>query len=95
MTDEDWRSRISEALEDEVSWVIQQNVKSDKLQFDYIGTDGTITSLYQSYSVNPFIFGDAYAAPFIRVERDDNNRRLAIANVSAMAICGVMINPLP
>jgi hypothetical protein len=93
LSKEDWKNRITEALEDDVPWVIQKNIKSDKLKFDYMEPDGKVGEIYQSYSLNPFIFGTEYCPPFIRVERNDNNRRLAIANVDAMAICGLVIKP--
>ncbi|MDC8757305.1 hypothetical protein [Janthinobacterium fluminis] len=95
LSQEDWNTRIWAALEDDISWVLQENMKSDLIQFDYVRPDGTTYTLEQRYSINPFIFGDASAAPFIRVERDEKNRRIAIANVDAMAICGVMVRPDP
>lgn len=93
-TDEaEWRRHLDIACVDSIPWVLQSNVRSGMLRFDYLGGDGGPSwSSRQRYSINPFVFGDALAAPFIRIERDESNRRLAIANVSAMATCGMVLS---
>ena len=55
------------------------------------GVGDAVKVVAQSYSINPFIFANAEAAPFIRIERDPCNRRLAIANVGATATAGLVI----
>lgn len=90
----EWRRQLETASMDSIPWVLQRNMRSGKLRFDYLGDDGAPSwSAEQRYSINPFIFGDALAAPFVRIERDEGNRRLAIANVPAMATCGMVLAP--
>ncbi len=92
--DAQWQQRLEAALADPVPWVLQENMRSARLRFGYLGTGGEPAwSADQRYSINPFVFGDALAAPFIRLERDELNRRLAIANVGAMATCGLVLTP--
>ena len=92
--DAQWQQRLEAALADPVPWVLQENMRSAMLRFGYLGTgDEPAWAAEQRYSINPFIFGDALAAPFIRLERDERNRRLAIANIGAMATCGLVLTP--
>ncbi len=92
--DAQWQQRLEAALADPVPWVLQENMRSALLRFGYLGVgDEPAWTADQRYSINPFIFGDALAAPFIRLERDERNRRLAIANVGAMATCGLVLTP--
>ena len=87
-----WRTRLAAALADTTPWILQENLRSGCLRFHYLGTGGAPSWVAeQRYSINPFIFGDALAAPFIRIERDERNRRLAIANVPATATTGLVL----
>jgi hypothetical protein len=86
-----WHAALDAALLDPIPWVIQENLKSEPLPFAYPDAHGGFETLSQSYSINPFIFGQAQAAPFIRIERDAGNRRLAIANISATATTGFVV----
>jgi hypothetical protein len=91
-SDVQWRAQLDAALADPTPWVLQENLRSGCLRFQYLGTGGASSWVAeQRYSINPFIFGDALAAPFIRIERDERNRRLAIANVTAMAASGLVL----
>ena len=91
MSDAAWQASLREALVDPIPWVVQQNIQSEPLSFSYPHGEADFEILSQSYSINPFIFANAEAAPFIRIERDPRNRRLAIANVGATATAGLVI----
>jgi len=91
MSDAAWKASLRKALVDPIPWVVQQNIQSEPLSFSYPHGEADFQTLSQSYSINPFIFANAEAAPFIRIERDPCNRRLAIANVGATATAGLVI----
>ncbi|MDT9000399.1 hypothetical protein RQP53_14080 [Paucibacter sp. APW11] len=87
-SDAQWQQAIAKAKADTLPWVLQQNVSPTPLPFAFVGDS---RSELLGYSVSPFVFGSAEAAPYVRIERNAEQRRLAVGDARLNGICATLL----
>lgn len=87
-----WSDLISSIMnQPSEKWVVQENLYSDEVEFDYRQSDNSINKKLQRYTLSPFIFGNNLGGALIRVEHDPSNRVLSLPTNNNMGSAGIII----
>lgn len=87
-----WKNLINTALLDNnYTWIAQENLFSDRYEFKYRYSDGTINTQSQRYTFSPFVFGAELGSALIRIEQDSKNRVLGLPTNMNMGSSGMVV----
>lgn len=87
-----WKNLITSILNNPLEkWIAQENLYSDKFEFNYMLSNGEVVTKNQCFTLSPFIFGDKFGGAFVRVERDPLNRVLSLPTNNNMGAAGLIV----